>query len=291
MNYYYLIAGLPDVSLTDREAAMSPAEVIEELLNRVEGRDRQILELYLHKHDNANLLTLLSKREGAAWDDAGLLARATLTEAIDALHRQGPDAETPLPDYMTAFLLGYLHPATPADTASTTSDTDDEQGRFALSRLSEQYYEQATKVRNHTLAEWFTYERTLGNLLTAFNCRRLGLDATPYIIGHDAVAQALRTSKAPQWGLTTADFDDLDTLLQIAAETDAVRKERRLDDLRWQHVDDLTVLCHFGVERLFAFLVHLDIIRRWQRLDVAAGEARLRRMIDNLKEGIYSDKQ
>jgi hypothetical protein len=288
MNYYYLIAGLPDVSLADREAAMSPAEVIEELLNRVEGRDRQLLELYLHRHDNANLLALLSRREGAAWDDAGLLSRADLVDAIETFGRPDPDEEeTQLPDYMTTFLLGYLHPDSHPDHGATDAETT----RFALSRLSELYYEKATRVHNRTLAAWFVYERTLGNLLTAVNCRRLGLDAAPYIIGHDEVAQALRTSRAPKWGLTPADFEDLDDLIQIAEEIDAVRKERRLDDLRWKHLDDLTVRCHFGLERLFAFLVHLDIIRRWQRLDAVSGEARLRRMIEALKDGINLNKQ
>jgi hypothetical protein len=280
MNYYYLIAGLPDVSPTDREAPLSPAEVIEELLQRVEGRDRQILDLYLHRHDNANLLALLSERDSAAWDDAGLLSRDALTDALEAYRQPDPAPIPQLPAYMDAFLRTYLHP----DAPQAPDDADDAPARFALSRLSELYYEEATKLRNRTLAAWFTYERTLGNLLTALNCRRLGLDAAPYIIGHDATAQALRTSTAPQWGLTTADFEDLDALLQIADEPDAVRKERRLDDLRWQRLEERTIFCHFGIERLFAFLVHLDIIRRWQRLDASAGEARLRRMIEALKE-------
>jgi hypothetical protein len=56
-------------------------------------------------------------------------------------------------------------------------------------------------------------------------------------------------------------------------------------------VEELTQLCHFGIERLFTFLVQTDIIRRWQRLDEAAGEAKLRAMIEALKQGALAQAQ
>jgi hypothetical protein len=282
MNYYYLIAGLPDISITDRQAALTPTQVIEELLAHVEGKDRDVLTLYLHKHDNANLLTLLSACEGdTTWDEAGLITRAELQAAVEAVRQQGDETETPLPDYMTEFLVGYLRPETLPDHDATPTEA----ARFALSRLSELYYRRATKSHNRMVAAWFAYERNLGNVLTACNCRRLGLDAAPYIIGDDAVASALRTSKAANWGLTEDECPDLEAVMQITAGTDAVDKERRLDDLRWQHLEEQIVLCHFGIERLLAFLIELDIIRRWQHLDAAMGEAKLRQMLEALKQG------
>lgn len=270
MNYYYLIAGLPDISIDDHRVSMSPTEVIEELLERVEPADRRLLELYLRRHDNANLLTLLQGRKGAAWDEAGLLTREALTEAVEAIRLLGRDAEVTLPDYMTQFLVGYFRPET------LTEDPNAEvRDLFALSRLSERYYAEAARCRNRVIAAWFDYERRLGDLLTTFTCRRLGLNAAPYLIG----------------GESDEDFEERDEVAQIAAGTDAVDKERRLDALRWRHVEELTQLCHFGIERLFTFLVQTDIIRRWQRLDEAAGEAKLRAMIEALKQGALAQAQ
>jgi hypothetical protein len=291
MNYYYLIAGLPDISIGDRQVSMTPQEVIEELLARVTESDRRLLELYLLKHDNANLLALLTAREGSepTWDAAGLYSRETLSAAIAEVRRAGSDAETGLPHYMTDFLVGYFQPERLADRADEAAA--DLASRFALSQLSERYYRQASACRNKVIAEWFSYERNVGNLLTAHSCRRLNIDPKPYIIGTDDVAGALRTSHAANWGLSAADFEDFDTVMQIAAGTDAVEKERRLDALRWQHLDDATALCHFGIERIFVFLVQTDIIRRWQCLDEAAGEAKLRQMVEALKQGALQEHQ
>jgi hypothetical protein len=285
MNYYYLIAGLPDLTPEDAHISMTPQQIEEELLAGVQPRDRALLSLYLHRHDNARLLALLNDPQSTPAEpetDGGLLSVETLRAAIEEVQSHGVEAECDIPDYMKRFLCRYL------SNAPVVDDEDDERGTpiFRQSLLSELYYAEACACKQPCAAEWFGFERTLGNLLAAFNCRSLGLDPAPYMIGGGEVADALRHSKARDWGLATGDTAELyAAVAQAADEHDVLTKERTLDRLRWEHLDELICLKPFGIEQILAFLIRTDIIRRWQQLDPDAGEQRLRDIISTLKAG------
>ena len=125
--------------------------------------------------------------------------------------------------------------------------------------------------------------------MTAANCRRLELDATPYIIGDGDVAESLRTSKAKDWGIGS-EIDYFNDVLCIVSESDVLSKERQLDDLRWKYLDEMILGHEFGIEHLFAFLVKLDIIARWCNLNAEMGEQKLRTMIGELKKHAISNQ-
>lgn len=274
MNYYYLVAGLPNIGIADTAVPLTPDEVAEQILDGVGRKDRRLLALYLHRHDNANLLTVIHEGKTTAWEPGGLYTRDELCGFAKAI-ADDAEAECAAPRYMRQFLRGHFHPA-----------DDAADGLFADSRLADAYYKEAMACGNATIAAWFEEEMNLGNLLTAANCRRLGIDVAPYIIGTGEVAHALRTSTAPDWGLT-GEVADMEEILAIAADTDALAKERRLDDLRWRRTEEAVTFRYFSVEQLFAYIVKIDIIRRWLLIDAEAGEAKLRAIIAQLKAEVH----
>lgn len=284
MNYYYLIAGLPNLSIQDTDASFSPEEIKNELLDGVSRKDRFLLELYLLKHDNANLLTLLKtisidgnngspNPDTDTWEDGGIYTRQELYDIIREIQNDA-EAEIEAPAYMKKFLAGHFH-----------ADQDASGEIYAPSLLSHFYYQEALGCGNATIAAWFELNLNIGNLLTAANSRRLGLDATPYIIGSNDMAKALRSSRESDWGLKN-EVEYFDEIMTIANETDALDKERKLDDFRWERIDTLITFNYFGIEQLFAFLVKIDIIRRWTKLDADKGEEKLRDIIAQLKEEV-----
>lgn len=282
MNYYYIVAGLPNIAISDEKVPLSPEAIKEEILDVVAPKDRAMLELYLLRHDNANLLRLLKNKTD--WEPGGLYTTEQLQAGIQAIKTLGADAEWDnLPMYMKTFLLDHI-------TDEQQENLSDEDAMllaslYPESRLSNLYYAEAMQCANAGARQWFEFCLNVGNLLTAANCRRLGLDAKPYIIGNNPVAQALRTNNTRDWGLGS-EIDYLDDIMRIVSETDALTKERQLDNLRWNWIEQATVFSYFGVERLLAYLIQTDIIARWQHIDADKGEMKLRNIIASLKSNI-----
>lgn len=284
MKYYYLIAGLPNISIQDSDISFFPDDVKNQLLDGVSREDRRLLELYMLKHDNANLLTILKtlsidKDNGIPnqntenWEEGGIYTREELYNIIEEIQND-EEAIVKAPEYMKKFLVEHFH-----------ADPTASEKIYADSLLSHLYYQEALKCDNEIIAAWFELNLNIGNLLTAANSRRLELDATPYIIGNNEVAKALRTSRDNDWGLKE-EIDYFDEIMDIAHENNALEKERRLDEFRWERLDTLITFNYFGIEQLFAFFVKIDIIGRWTKLDAEKGEEKLRNIIAQLKEEV-----
>ena len=65
MNYYCLIAGLPDMHADDTKNISSVTEIKAELTEQLSVSDAALLKLLYAVYDNRNLLTWLDNREAA----------------------------------------------------------------------------------------------------------------------------------------------------------------------------------------------------------------------------------
>src|SRR5690606_6731678 len=63
MNYYCLIAGLPDIQVDDSKGVVSLHEFIDELQEQLTVSDKKLLQLLLAHYDNSNLLAYLNNRD------------------------------------------------------------------------------------------------------------------------------------------------------------------------------------------------------------------------------------
>ena len=58
-NYYYLVAGLPSVSLDDGKLSYTVENFKSELYPSLSDKDKKLIDLFYLKFDNINLLKLL----------------------------------------------------------------------------------------------------------------------------------------------------------------------------------------------------------------------------------------
>jgi hypothetical protein len=105
------------------------------------------------------------------------------------------------------------------------------------------------------------------------------------IVGESEVCDALRTSGARDFGLS-AEIDYIDNIIKISETHELVEREKRLDTLRWEWMDEQTFFNYFTVERLFVFLAQLEMVERWINLDKETGKQLFRNMIDTLKNEV-----
>ena len=262
-EYHALVAGMPVVNATDAEPVLDVATFKSSYMPQLNKGDRQLVAMYLHRYDNRNLLALM--QDDAAWDDRGIYSREELQAVIEAVER-GDKCDEVCP-YIVTFL---------------TEDKRLPEGVLAEDALALRYMEYARGLKNKFVQQWFEFEQNVSNIIVALTARQVGIDARCSIVGNDIISTQLRESKEQDFGLKTI-LPYFGNLLAVTKISDPVQKERALDELKWRWLEDETFFHYFTVEKVFAFLVKLDIIERWSRLDAETGQQLFRRLIDNIK--------
>lgn len=276
-KYYYLIAGLPDITLDDSKLAYSVSAFRTELEGMLTPKDKRLIDLFYLKYDNKNLLAHI-KQPDSVPDSRGSIA----CEAFDRLYKALKDEEKvpkekTIPPYFADFFKIYLEEESKSDkTEKATLPWED--------RLAALYYAYAMGCGNRFVAEWFELNLNINNISTAFTCRKYGFDKSAYIIGENEVARSIRTSNARDFGLGDS-VDYLPELQRMTEETDLIVREKKMDLLKWRWLDEQTFFKPFDVESVFAYLLKLEMIERWVMLDKTTGEKTFREIVGAMKQG------
>lgn len=271
-QYYYLVTGLPELSLDDNKLNYTVGDFKTEFYPQLSKEDQALVDLYYLKYDNANLLKLLKDRE-AVIDPRGNYTADQFVAVFKQFDEEGViTSPGSLPSYIIKFIQTYL-------TQQETGVSSDVLVEDCLAGL---YYEYAMRCTNDFVASWFEFNLNTNNVLVALAARKYKLPIASFIVGDTEICQALKTSNARDFGLTT-ELDYFDQLLKISETDDLVDREKRLDQLRWKWMEDKTFFDYFSIERLYVFLLQLEIIERWISLDKEKGNQMFREIINSLK--------
>lgn len=270
-KYYYLIAGLPELALEDNKLYCTLADFKSEYYPFLSKPDRKLLDLFYLQFDNLNLLKLLRDRD-ASIDLRGLYSKESLLEGISMIKEGAEIAESQLPSYMSIFLINYFK-----ESFDTSVLWDD--------RLAALYYAYALRCKNRFMIDWFDFNLTVNNVLIALTARKYKLDIAPHIVGDTVVCDALRTSNARDFGLSGS-IDYWEQLAKAGETEDLVEREKKIDQLRWNWLEEYSTFKYFTVERIIVFFQQLSIIERWIPLDKEKGNKMFRSIIAALKDEV-----
>ncbi|KAA6322503.1 hypothetical protein EZS27_027959, partial [termite gut metagenome] len=165
-------------------------------------------------------------------------------------------------------------------------------GRDGVSQedhLSALYYEYGMNCGNAFVASWFELNLNINNILTALTVRKYKWEIASLIVGNTDVCESLRTSGARDFGLL-GDVGYFDRLLKISEIQELTDREKRIDAMRWDWIEEMSFFNYFTIERLYAFLLQMDMIERWISLDKEKGSRLFRNMIDSLKNEVQIPK-
>ena len=84
-KYYYLVAGLPELTLEDSKLSYTVADFKTELYPALSEDDKKLIDLFYLQFDNANVLKLLKDKD-AAIDKRGNYSAEELAEYISLRH-------------------------------------------------------------------------------------------------------------------------------------------------------------------------------------------------------------
>lgn len=260
-SYNCFVAGLPDIFWDDRKLSVSVHAFREEARDYIGGRDESLLNLFFLPHDHAQILRLLNKQE----PDMALQTVYPLKQ----LEEEVIEPDDILPSYLRGFIC----------------DFKDEHLKFDLAPenvLSWMYYDHMMGVENKLVCGYAAFFMNLKNLVTALNCRKYGRNLSVEIIGSNDFAEALRTVGSKDFGLGM-EYPYVDKVITLMEGNNLVDRERGLDLLVWDFLDEAVVFEYFSIEKVISFMLKLMIVERWSKMSSESGREVFMEMVGKFK--------
>lgn len=263
-NYYYLVAGLPDLLLDQKKLTLKLEEFRDEMRNDLHPDDYSFVEMLFLPADNRNLLNLLLKT-GKSFDDSGKYTTEELEQELK------DPVNTPW--YMQDFIVAFKNGVSIIEGLSWED------------QLTWLFYDYVKSCRNQFLQEWFEFDMNLKNIVAAINVRKHKLEGDKYFIGDNTIVHALKKSSLKDFGLGN-DFEYMEQLINIQENANLLEREKAMDMLRWNFIDEQNTLNYFNLEVLLGYVIKLQMVKRWLEMDKETGMQMFRKLIEDL-EGSY----
>ncbi len=256
-NYYYLVAGLPDIIFENEQKSFDHLSIKNEVLDGVNDVDKKaIRQLYL-PYDNENLIHLLLKKKDSLSNEFGSYTLEQFSEEPQTL-----------PQYIQQFIE--------LQKEQRENSTLPENELFAL------FYQEIQQSNNQFIRQWFAFDLNIRNILTAYTCRKKEIENSGYLVGENEFNNILKKSMAADFSLK-GEYDYVDKLLVAVEEKNFLERERKLDLIRWNFAETLVEYDYFSINVLLSFLIKIQIVHRWKLLDTEKGKQIFAEMMSVLR--------
>ena len=148
--------------------------------------------------------------------------------------------------------------------------------------LNNHFYRAAKKSKTKFIKEYFTFDLELRNFQTAYIARKNSLDPADYLIGNNEVIEQLKTSKAPDFGLSLYS-DNASVIFKILENNNILEREQLLDKLKWNKANEICTFNYFDINAVLSFLLKASIVKRWYKLDKKKGSVLFKQFVDEIK--------
>jgi len=262
-NYHYLVAGLPDLLLDEGRQKSPVASFREDFEHNLHPEDFDLVKYLFYKYDNTNLLNLLLKKY-KAFLDQGNYSKGFLEEQI-----KEPDDR--LLPYLKDFILQFKAGERESSGASWETILDSNFFNFLLN------------TKNDFLRNWFQFKLNFQNVTTALACRDHKISPENYLIGTNTVTENILRSNANDFGLQQ-EFPEIEKILQAWQHDTIIEREQALDQFKWAWIEDQIFFHYFTIERLLGFLLQLEMVERWMKLDEETGQKMFDQLLGNMNK-------
>ena len=267
-NYFYLVAGLPDIIINQTKSVISSHEFKLELLEQLEPSDYKLAELLYFNYDNENLLNIILKKN-KLFNNLGKYSQEELEEQIKE--------PTYIVDYMKQFILNFK--------AEDTNLSD----LIWENKLQTFFFNFVLQTKNDFLKKWFKFDKDVKNILTAINCHKYNYGIENQLIRANCRNEVFKSllKETPKLDSLSDEVMYIEKILQTAESDDNLsKKEKAIDMLKWKFLEEFTFFKYFNIEKILAFIITLSIVERWTKHDNKTGEELLKKIINDLQSGV-----
>ena len=264
-SYYALVAGFREYALDAETKGFDIEAILAEVFEVLSSSDRKAVELLYAYYDCENLI---SRNNGSTTHNA--LGRLSSEEIEEELHRPSRLIE-PLAKVVRAYASPESEDAEDMDLAQP----------FAKALMTA-YYKACAASSSRLLREWSAMDCTIRNIVAATLARRQGVAIELVVVGENSVTESLSRSSAADFGLR-AELPFVEQLVAaVADEQNMVEKERKIDNIRWAELSELSTFDYFDLNAVIAYLVKANMVARWALLDRKVGREMFDRLVAEL---------
>ena len=148
---------------------------------------------------------------------------------------------------------------------------------FDKDRIGLDFYKEAISHRLEFIREFFLFDLNVRNQKVRYLNQALGRDAEKDVL-------SLRdNSDDPGLEPEAPEFKESVRLQQILEGNDILARERGIDDLYWEKIDEITLFNYLDFDKILGIIVKMHIIRRWLILDEETGRAMFKKLVDQVR--------
>lgn len=140
---------------------------------------------------------------------------------------------------------------------------------FDSDSLDAEFYRTVLASKNRFIAGYFGYDLDVRNCRVAYLNKALGRPE-----GQDLL---VLDEDEPR------EFEDLEKVNAVLEGSDILERERGLDDIMWERIDELTLMEVFTLDQILGFVAKLQIVARWLRLDPQTGRELFRQLVEEIR--------
>lgn len=159
--------------------------------------------------------------------------------------------------------------------------------------LDADFYAEALRHRNRFLREYFRFDLNLRNTKVRYLNRELGREADTDVMtglgGDDDTGLDI-----DGYRFTGGEFPEEIRVEAVLEGKDLIAREKGLDEIVWEKVNDLTVFNYFDISAILAYLAKLHIADRWLVLDEETGRTLFQQLVKEVKgtfKGVKYDEK
>ena len=264
-SYYALVAGFREYALDAETKGFDVEAILAEVFEVLSSSDKKAVELLYAYYDCENLI---SRRNGSSkFNTLGRLSSEELDEEL----RQPSHLVEPIAKVIRAY----------ASPESEDAEDMDLTQPFAKALMTA-YYKVCEASKSRLLREWSKMDRIIRNVVAATVARQQGVAIDQVVVGEDSVVESLSRSSAADFGLR-AELPFVEQLVAaVADEHNMIEKERKIDNIRWAELSELTTFDYFDLNAVIAYLVKVNMVARWAALDAKVGREMFDRLVSEL---------
>ena len=149
---------------------------------------------------------------------------------------------------------------------------------FDKEQIGLEFYKEALSHRLGFIREFFTFDLNVRNQKVRYLNQALGRAPEKDIL-------SLRDPDAEETGLEPEEpeFKESAKLQTILEGNDILARERGIDDLYWDKIDEITLFDYLNFDKILGMVVKMMIIRRWLILDEEAGREMFKKLVDEVR--------
>ena len=149
---------------------------------------------------------------------------------------------------------------------------------FDKDQIGLELYKEALSHRLGFIREFFQFDLNVRNQKVRYLNQALGRDPEKDVL-------SLRDPEAEETGLEPEEpeFKESAQLQRILEGHDILSRERGIDDLYWEKIDEITLFDYLNFDKILGMMVKMMIIRRWLVLDEETGRAMFKKLVDEVR--------